>query len=69
MIANQFMDSSAISMRSMVHNQRRRVPEWLEKGHFNGHFNNHRHKKSVKDYHSKVGILGWIEIFLVVILD
>ena len=69
LIANQFIDSSAISMRSLSQNSRRRIPAWLEKGHFNGHFNNHRHKKSVKDYHSKVGILKRIEIFLVVILD
>ena len=61
-IANQFMDSDAISMRSFARNSRRRIPEWLENGHFNGHFNDHRLKKSVRD--SKVGdFRGLIEIF------
>ena len=54
-IANQFMDSDAFSMRSFARNSRKRIPKWLENGHFNGHFNDHRHKKSVRDSHSKVG--------------
>ena len=61
-IANQFMNSDAFSMRSFARNSRKRIPEWLENGHFNGHFNDHRLKKSVRD--SKVGdFRGLIEIF------
>ena len=56
---NQLLDCSAISMRSFARNSRRRIPEWLENGHFNGHFNDHRHKKSVRESQSKVGPTWW----------
>ena len=68
-VTDQFMNSTAISLRSFARNSRRRIPEWLENGHFNGHFNDHRHKKSLRESQSKEGILRQGETLLTTIFD
>ena len=55
-LVNEISNSFAISLRSMAQNSRKRIPEWLEKGNFNGHFNNHRHKKSLRNTEPKARI-------------